>query len=146
MPAIRGCVQAPMVLQDSSFEKMDINKFHAATKPKVDGSWNLHALLPALIVDAYPGSQAAKANSFASIAVIIGSAIGYGCAFIEMPKGPAWLTNPQFKGLYFIASISLGITVTITSVMIEEKAFCAWLAWFPFLFNLVLFLSRLYEF
>ncbi|KAF7961200.1 hypothetical protein EAE96_000866 [Botrytis aclada] len=157
----------------------------------VAGVWLLNvaiqpvqASIRALIVDACPGSQAAKANSFASIAVIIGSAIGYGCAFIEMPKGPAWLTNPQFKGLCFIASISLGITVTITSIMIEEKAvnidndeseksglrkiwgeiyrairtlpptiklimavqFCAWLAWFPFLFNIVLFLSRLYEF
>ncbi|TGO73956.1 hypothetical protein BELL_0318g00010 [Botrytis elliptica] len=156
----------------------------------VTGVWLLNvaiqpvqASIRALIVDACPGSQAAKANSFASIAVIIGSAIGYGCAFIEMPKGPAWLTNPQFKGLCFIASISLGVTVTITSVMIEEKAvnidndgseksglrkiwieiygairtlpptikmimevqFCAWLAWFPFLFNIVLFLSRLYE-
>ncbi|THV51158.1 hypothetical protein BGAL_0121g00220 [Botrytis galanthina] len=136
----------------------------------------VQASIRALIVDACPGSQAARANSFASIAVIIGSAIGYGCAFIEMPKGPAWLTNPQFKGLCFIASISLGVTVTITSVMIEEKAvnidndgseksglrkiwveiykairtlpptikmimavqFCAWLAWFPFLFNIVL--------
>ncbi|KAF7938446.1 uncharacterized protein EAE98_000784 [Botrytis deweyae] len=156
----------------------------------VTGVWLLNvaiqpvqASIRALIVDACPGSQAAKANSFASIAVIIGSAIGYGCAFIEIPKGPAWLTNPQFKGLCFIASISLGVTVTITSVMIEEKAvnidndgseksglrkiwieiygairtlpptikmimevqFCAWLAWFPFLFNIVLFLSRLYE-
>ncbi|TGO34128.1 hypothetical protein BHYA_0211g00120 [Botrytis hyacinthi] len=46
MPAIGGCIQASMVLQDSSFEGMDINKFHAATKSKVDGSWNLHTLLP----------------------------------------------------------------------------------------------------
>ncbi|KAK6612170.1 sucrose transporter [Botrytis cinerea] len=82
----------------------------------------VQASIRALIVDVCPGSQAAKANSFASIAVIIGSAIGYGCAFIEMPKGPAWLTNPQFKGLCFIASVSLGVTVAITSVMIEEKA------------------------
>ncbi|RAL63400.1 hypothetical protein DID88_003824 [Monilinia fructigena] len=142
----------------------------------------VQASIRALIVDSCPGAQGAIANSYASIAVIIGSAIGYGCAFIEMPKGPAWLTNPQFKSLCFIASVSLGITVAITSLMIEEKAvdidclgksgirkiwreifkairtlpptikrimavqFCAWLAWFPFLFNVVLYLSRLYDF
>ncbi|KAG4029703.1 hypothetical protein MFRU_014g00080 [Monilinia fructicola] len=142
----------------------------------------VQASIRALIVDSCPGAQAAIANSYASIAVIIGSAIGYGCAFMEMPNGPAWLTNPQFKSLCFIASISLGVTVAITSLMIEEKAvdidclgksgirkiwreifktirtlpptinrimavqFCAWLAWFPFLFNAVLYLSRLYDF
>ncbi|KAA8576934.1 hypothetical protein EYC84_006968 [Monilinia fructicola] len=82
----------------------------------------VQASIRALIVDSCPGAQAAIANSYASIAVIIGSAIGYGCAFIEMPNGPAWLTNPQFKSLCFIASISLGATVAITSLMIEEKA------------------------
>lgn len=76
----------------------------------------------ALIVDACPGREAAQANSFASFAVIIGSAIGYGCGFIEMPKVAEWLHDPQFKGLCLIASMSLGVTVIITSVMIEEKS------------------------
>ncbi|KAH6696631.1 MFS sugar transporter-like protein [Leptodontidium sp. MPI-SDFR-AT-0119] len=75
----------------------------------------------ALIVDSCPDSQATQANSFASFAVIVGSAIGYGCGFIEMPKFAEWLHDPQFKGLCLIASISLGATVMITSTMIEEK-------------------------
>ncbi|QSZ35096.1 hypothetical protein DSL72_007960 [Monilinia vaccinii-corymbosi] len=142
----------------------------------------VQASIRALIVDSCPGAQAAIANSYASIAVIIGSGIGYSCAFIKLPEGPAWLTNPQFKSLCFIASVSLGATVAITSLMIEEKAldidnfgksgiqkiwtdifkairtlppkikrimavqFCAWLAWFPFLFNIVLYLSKIYDF
>lgn len=94
----------------------------------IAGVWALNiAIQPvqssirALIVDACPGSQAAQANSFASFAVIIGSAVGYGCGFIEFPSGVEWLHDPQFKGLCLIASISLGLTVTITSMMIEEK-------------------------
>ena len=75
----------------------------------------------ALIVDACPNSQAAQANSFASFAVIVGSAIGYGCGFIEIPKVAEWFHDPQFKGLALIASVSLGFAVTITSTMIEEK-------------------------
>ncbi|KAM3064758.1 hypothetical protein ACMFMF_011753 [Clarireedia jacksonii] len=156
----------------------------------IAGVWALNiAIQPvqtsirALIADACPGTQAARANSFASFVVIIGSAIGYGCAFIEMPKMLKSLNNSQFKGLCLIASIFLGATVAITSLMIEETTvdidnsglqksgvgqilteiyrailtlpptikricivqFFAWLAWFPFLFNIVLYLSRLYE-
>ncbi|TVY18720.1 General alpha-glucoside permease [Lachnellula arida] len=75
----------------------------------------------ALIVDACLDSQAAQANSFASFAVIVGSAIGYGCGFIEMPKVAEWFHDPQFKGLSLIASVSLGVTIVITSTMVEEK-------------------------
>lgn len=75
----------------------------------------------ALIVDACPGAQAAQANSFASFVVIVGSAIGYASGFIEMPKAIEWIRDPQFKGLCLIASISLGGTVTITCMKIEEQ-------------------------
>ncbi|KAF7931189.1 uncharacterized protein EAE97_009398 [Botrytis byssoidea] len=46
MPPIKGCIQACMVLQDEMFEKMSYSQWEAALKPKVDGSWNLHTLLP----------------------------------------------------------------------------------------------------
>ncbi|MCJ1283861.1 hypothetical protein MMC26_003192 [Xylographa opegraphella] len=46
MPPIKGCVQASLVLKDSLFESMSLADFHAATRPKVTGSWNLHAQLP----------------------------------------------------------------------------------------------------
>jgi hypothetical protein len=46
LPPIKGCVQASMVLKDKIFENMSHENFRAATKPKVQGSWNLHTLLP----------------------------------------------------------------------------------------------------
>lgn len=66
MPPIKGCIQGSMVLRvsslpwsakkglshtnrnhkDSIFENMSFEDFQAAIKPKVQGSWNLHALLP----------------------------------------------------------------------------------------------------
>ncbi|PTB35859.1 hypothetical protein M441DRAFT_178876 [Trichoderma asperellum CBS 433.97] len=45
-PPIKGCVQGSMVLKDSMFENMIYENFDAALKPKVQGSWNLHKLLP----------------------------------------------------------------------------------------------------
>ncbi|KAK7908923.1 polyketide synthase [Apiospora marii] len=49
MPPIKGCVQGSMVLKDNMFSEMSLEEWHAAVKPKVDGSWNLHHVLgPAL--------------------------------------------------------------------------------------------------
>ncbi|KAL3448770.1 hypothetical protein BJX65DRAFT_317305 [Aspergillus insuetus] len=46
MPRIRGCIQCTMVLRDAIFTNMTHDHFTASTRPKVLGSWNLHALLP----------------------------------------------------------------------------------------------------
>jgi acyl carrier protein len=46
MPAIAGCIQASMVLQDALFENMTHEQWKSSIDPKVKGSWNLHALLP----------------------------------------------------------------------------------------------------
>ena len=46
MPPIKGCIQGAMVLKDTLFENMTIDNFKAATRSKVEGSWNLHRLLP----------------------------------------------------------------------------------------------------
>ncbi|KAJ6030992.1 polyketide synthase [Penicillium herquei] len=46
MPPIRGVVQGAMVLEDSLFVNMTTEKFHTAVRPKVQGSRNLHDLLP----------------------------------------------------------------------------------------------------
>ncbi|CAG8960790.1 hypothetical protein HYFRA_00002327, partial [Hymenoscyphus fraxineus] len=46
MPPIKGCIQSTMVLQDSTFDNMTRESYNAAVLPKVDGSWNLHLLLP----------------------------------------------------------------------------------------------------
>lgn len=68
MPPVKGCIQATMVLrvrfsgmfefsyspfvrltctvQDTMFEQMQFDQWKDATWPKVQGSWNLHELLP----------------------------------------------------------------------------------------------------
>ncbi|KAI9648917.1 hypothetical protein NHQ30_001483 [Ciborinia camelliae] len=46
LPPIQGCFQAAMVLRDSLFEKMSFESWKEAVDPKVNGSWNLHELLP----------------------------------------------------------------------------------------------------
>ncbi|KAF1828904.1 reducing type I polyketide synthase [Decorospora gaudefroyi] len=46
MPPVKGCIQGAMVLKDSIFENMSLEDYLAATRPKVQGSWNLHKLLP----------------------------------------------------------------------------------------------------
>ncbi|KAB5585705.1 hypothetical protein GE09DRAFT_983703 [Coniochaeta sp. 2T2.1] len=46
LPPIKGCVQGSMVLKDAMFENMTYSDFDAALRPKFQGSWNLHELLP----------------------------------------------------------------------------------------------------
>ncbi|KAK8056992.1 hypothetical protein PG996_010929 [Apiospora saccharicola] len=45
MPPIKGCVQGSMVLKDKLLSDMSLEQWHAAIRPKVDGSWNLHHVL-----------------------------------------------------------------------------------------------------
>ncbi|KAL4909664.1 hypothetical protein BDW74DRAFT_42311 [Aspergillus multicolor] len=47
MPPIKGCIQAAMVLRDALFEAMPYPSWAESLAPKVQGSWNLHQLLPA---------------------------------------------------------------------------------------------------
>ncbi|KAI0377764.1 putative polyketide synthase [Hypomontagnella monticulosa] len=44
---IAGVIQLAMVLADIGVMDMDIEKWNAAVKPKVNGTWNLHEALPA---------------------------------------------------------------------------------------------------
>jgi emericellamide synthase (highly reducing iterative type I polyketide synthase) len=46
MPPIRGLFQAAMVLQDVLLEDMTVEQWCKVTAPKVQGTWNLHKLLP----------------------------------------------------------------------------------------------------
>ncbi|MCJ1403811.1 hypothetical protein MMC11_007034 [Xylographa trunciseda] len=46
LPRIRGVVQCAMVLRDVLFENMSYQDWTEAIRPKVDGSWYLHTLLP----------------------------------------------------------------------------------------------------
>ncbi|KAL9603451.1 MAG: hypothetical protein Q9219_001138 [cf. Caloplaca sp. 3 TL-2023] len=46
MPPIKGCIQGAMVLKDALFVNMTHDDFTTPLKPKIQGSWNLHTLLP----------------------------------------------------------------------------------------------------
>ncbi|KAH8799346.1 putative polyketide synthase [Xylogone sp. PMI_703] len=46
MPPIRGVIQGAMVLRDGLLEKMPLADYLAVIRPKVQGTWNLHNLLP----------------------------------------------------------------------------------------------------
>lgn len=46
MPVIRGVIQSAMVLRDSVFENMTHEAWEAVIKAKIDGSINLHNLVP----------------------------------------------------------------------------------------------------
>ncbi|TGJ79410.1 hypothetical protein E0Z10_g9357 [Xylaria hypoxylon] len=47
MPPIKGCFQSAMVIQDRTFGAMTCQEWRQSVQPKVQGSWNLHAILPA---------------------------------------------------------------------------------------------------
>lgn len=46
MPPIKGLIQGAMVLRDRLFENMPYENWIQATAPKIQGSWNLHELMP----------------------------------------------------------------------------------------------------
>ncbi|KAI0594688.1 polyketide synthase PksD [Biscogniauxia sp. FL1348] len=47
MPPIRGCINAAMVLNDSTFDNLTYTQWEQTVRSKVQTSWNLHTLLPA---------------------------------------------------------------------------------------------------
>ncbi|KAL8653433.1 MAG: hypothetical protein Q9226_003851 [Calogaya cf. arnoldii] len=46
MPPIKGVIHGAMVLRDGLFETMSYESWSGATAPKIQGSWNLHSLMP----------------------------------------------------------------------------------------------------
>lgn len=46
MPPIKGLIQAAMVLNDTYFEDMTYGQWSSTTRPKIQGTWNLHNTLP----------------------------------------------------------------------------------------------------
>lgn len=46
MPLIKGCINAAMVLQGTTFQTMTFSQWDLALRNKVQTSWNLHRLLP----------------------------------------------------------------------------------------------------
>ncbi|KAH8585472.1 hypothetical protein B0O99DRAFT_530724 [Bisporella sp. PMI_857] len=83
----------------------------------------VQAGIRALIVDSCPAEQQVQASSITSSIVFVGSVVGYGCGLLEIPKGSNWVTHIEFKGFCLVASICLGVTVAITSTLIQESQF-----------------------
>ncbi|KUJ06246.1 ketoacyl-synt-domain-containing protein [Mollisia scopiformis] len=46
MPPIKGVIQGAAVIKDAIFDNMTYEDWIAATRPKIQGSWNLHELMP----------------------------------------------------------------------------------------------------
>lgn len=46
VPPIRGVIQGAMVLRDCMLDKMSLEDYLAVLRPKLHGTWNLHAHLP----------------------------------------------------------------------------------------------------
>ena len=46
MPPIKGLIQAAMVLNDTYFQDMTYEAWTATTRPKIQGTWNLHNTMP----------------------------------------------------------------------------------------------------
>ncbi|KAE8554287.1 hypothetical protein TMatcc_006203 [Talaromyces marneffei ATCC 18224] len=46
LPPIKGVIQGAMVLRDVLFEQMSYQQWIESTRPKVQGTWNLHQFLP----------------------------------------------------------------------------------------------------
>ena len=46
LPPIRGVIQGAMVLRDCMLDNMSLEDYLAVLRPKVHGTWNLHAHLP----------------------------------------------------------------------------------------------------
>ncbi|KAB8072419.1 KR domain-containing protein [Aspergillus leporis] len=45
MPPLQGVIHSGMVLQDTVYEKMSVEDYARAIRPKVQGTWNLHQVL-----------------------------------------------------------------------------------------------------
>lgn len=73
------------------------------------------------MVDCAPTHQQEAANAMASRVTGIGNIIGYCFGYINLPKYMWFFGNTQFKVLCVIASIALGVTVAISTSIIQER-------------------------
>ncbi|KAJ5715852.1 polyketide synthase [Penicillium malachiteum] len=46
MPPVKGCIQAAMVMEEGIFSELSLSSWKGTLQPKLQGSWNLHAMLP----------------------------------------------------------------------------------------------------
>ncbi|KAF5864918.1 monovalent cation:H+ antiporter, CPA1 (nhx1) [Aspergillus alliaceus] len=73
------------------------------------------------IVDNAPAHQQESANAWASRLTGVGNILGYIFGYIDLPRYLLFLGNTQFKVLCALASLSLGITLLISCLYIQER-------------------------
>ncbi|KAL1952770.1 hypothetical protein VTO42DRAFT_4276 [Malbranchea cinnamomea] len=81
----------------------------------------VQAAIRAFIVDNAPAHQQESANAWASRLTGMGNILGYISGYLELPKIFPFFGNTQFKVLCVIASLSLGITLLISCLYIQER-------------------------
>ncbi|KAF2829294.1 polyketide synthase PksD [Ophiobolus disseminans] len=110
MPLIRGCINATMVLNDSTFDNMASLQWAQTIRSKVHSSWNLHTLLPQDL-DFF--------ILLSSIAGVIGnigqSNYGAGCTFQDA------LARYRVQHKQRATSVDLGLMRTIGIVAETER-------------------------
>jgi solute carrier family 45 protein 1/2/4 len=81
----------------------------------------IQAGIRAFVVDNTPTHQQDSANAWASRVMGMGNIIGYLFGYAELPKYLWFFGYTQFQVLCAIASIAMGVTLTITCVSISER-------------------------
>ncbi|KAJ8130650.1 hypothetical protein O1611_g2979 [Lasiodiplodia mahajangana] len=109
---LKGIVQMSMVLRDQMFDKMSLDDWNAVTRPKVQGTWNLHNITLSrqldldffLLFSSLSGimgqvgqSNYASANTFLDAFVEYRTGLGLPCTAIDLGamEGVGYLSENQ---------------------------------------------------
>ncbi|KAI0429154.1 hypothetical protein F5Y09DRAFT_268995 [Xylaria sp. FL1042] len=109
---LKGIVQMSMVLRDQMFDGMSLEDWNAVTRPKIQGTWNLHNITSAkqldldffLLFSSLSGvvgqvgqSNYASANTFLDAFVQYRTGLGLPCTAIELGavEGVGYLSENQ---------------------------------------------------
>lgn len=81
----------------------------------------VQAAIRAFMVDCSPTHQQEATNAWAGRITGMGNILGYLSGYVNLPRIMWFFGNTQFKVLCVIASLALGITVTISCIFIKER-------------------------
>ena len=77
--------------------------------------------LRALLVDNCPAEQQTQGNAWGSRVAHVSNCILYVFAYVDLPKRVPWLGGSQLKGLSSITTVTLGVTIGATCLIVGEK-------------------------
>ena len=81
----------------------------------------VQAAIRAFMVDCAPAHQQELANAMASRLTGIGNIVGFVAGYINLPEYLWFLGDTQFKILCVIACIALGLTIALSTSIIQER-------------------------